>query len=117
MSQNVTSDSQVAASNIFSPRPNMNPVEREEFDKVNGAALTNYLIHRDYDIWGEASIIKGWVAAAAGQLMTDCPYKDTRTANGRITFSRAYRRAWERGYQQFLYWLNKPEIWAKWGKK
>ena len=30
--------------------------------------------------------------------MSDCPYKDKRGDNGRITFSRAFRKAWLAGY-------------------
>jgi len=49
-------------------------------------------------VWGRAAIIKGWQAFYAGLKEQDCPYKDSRTLDGRVSFSRAYRKAWLQGY-------------------
>lgn len=44
---------------------------------------------------------KGWDAAQAGQPLTDCPYRDVRTRSGYVTFSRAYMKAWLKGWRRF----------------
>lgn len=64
--------------------------------------LEQYLIREAANskgkLWGRSSIAKGWKAYFAGQEESDCPYKDTRTLDGRVSFSRAYRKAWLQGY-------------------
>ena len=42
---------------------------------------------------------KGRNAARAGRTEEDCPYKDRRTERGAITWSRAFRRAWFKGFR------------------
>lgn len=42
---------------------------------------------------------KGREAALAGQTEADCPYRDKRKADGRLTFSRAFRNAWAEGFR------------------
>ncbi|WP_369805313.1 Rmf/CrpP family protein [Acidithiobacillus ferriphilus] len=42
---------------------------------------------------------KGADAHQNGQSITDCPYKDKRKEDGRLTFSRAFVRAWHDGWQ------------------
>lgn len=37
-------------------------------------------------------------ARANGLPLSACPYRDYRKADGRITFSRAYRNAWRDGW-------------------
>jgi hypothetical protein len=45
---------------------------------------------------------RGWQDAANGNCSPDDnPYPDLRTDNGSVTFSRAYRRAWLRGYTAY----------------
>ena len=39
---------------------------------------------------------KGWLAGQSA-LRCSCPYMDHRKADGRLTFSRAFRRAWFQG--------------------
>lgn len=38
-------------------------------------------------------------ARVRGEPESACPYKDIRTDGGQVTFSRAYRRAWLKGYR------------------
>ena len=49
-----------------------------------------------------AAYHKGAYAAAQGLSSKHCPYADTRTQRGCVTFSRAFRRAWMTGYQDAL---------------
>lgn len=42
---------------------------------------------------------KGMGAALAGESLEDCPYRDKRKANGRLTFSRAFINAWRDGFE------------------
>ena len=42
---------------------------------------------------------KGWRASAEGKPKTSNPYPDLKTRQGRVTFSRAFRNYWERGYE------------------
>lgn len=42
---------------------------------------------------------KGKKAKADGLPVTACPYKDTRTYRGGITWSRTFMNAWWDGYQ------------------
>ena len=41
---------------------------------------------------------KGWRAWVDGHGLGDCPYRDRRKANGKVTFSRAFRNAWHKGW-------------------
>lgn len=41
---------------------------------------------------------KGALAARTGAKRTACPYPDHRQDSGRLTFSRAFRKEWHRGY-------------------
>ena len=43
--------------------------------------------------------MKGAYAAEAGQPLDSCPYKDKRKEDGRITWSRAFRYAWQDGWR------------------
>ena len=43
---------------------------------------------------------KGREAFAEGKTRMDFPYRDGRTARGSITWSRAYIRAWQRGWDE-----------------
>jgi len=40
---------------------------------------------------------KGLLAGSCGLSKRDNPYPDKRTKKGRVTFSRAFRRFWEKG--------------------
>lgn len=42
---------------------------------------------------------KGREAALAGLAEADCPYRDKRKADGRLTFSRAFINAWRDGFR------------------
>lgn len=42
---------------------------------------------------------KGSAAFQEGRSLSDCPYADYRKHNGRLTWSRAYIRAWEDGFR------------------
>jgi len=41
---------------------------------------------------------KGRKARAEGLTLDDCPYRDKRKVDGRVTFSRAFRKAWVYGW-------------------
>jgi hypothetical protein len=41
---------------------------------------------------------KGSKAKEEGKKLSDCPYKDKRKDDGRLTWSRAFKKAWEDGY-------------------
>lgn len=41
---------------------------------------------------------KGQEAFRAGDGPNDCPYQDKRKADGRLTWSRAFRTAWREGF-------------------
>ncbi len=43
---------------------------------------------------------KGRQAFLEGADLTDCPYPDHRKADGRVTFSRAFRNAWRDGWRE-----------------
>lgn len=43
---------------------------------------------------------RGFIAAMDGRTMADCPYKDTRKPDGRLTWSRAFRSAWIDGFRR-----------------
>lgn len=42
---------------------------------------------------------KGLAAKVAGLARDTCPYEDTRKVDGRLTWSRSFRRAWFYGYE------------------
>jgi hypothetical protein len=44
------------------------------------------------------AIKKGIAAKEAGLSELTCPYRDKRKANGRLSWSRAFRYAWFDGY-------------------
>lgn len=44
--------------------------------------------------------MKGLDAGLAGEPIESCPYQDKRKLDGRITFSRAFRRAWFDGWNE-----------------
>lgn len=48
--------------------------------------------------FGIAAFRKGWMAAMSGIKREANPYPDYRTGGGQVTFSRAYRRHWFKGY-------------------
>lgn len=41
---------------------------------------------------------KGRKAKQENKSITDCPYKDKRKEDGRLTWSRAFKKAWEDGF-------------------
>ena len=41
----------------------------------------------------------GCKAWDAGKTLDDCPYSDKRTSRGGVTYARAYRNAWVRGWR------------------
>lgn len=41
---------------------------------------------------------KGIKAKQEGKSLKDCPYKDKRKIDGRLTWSRAFKKAWEDGF-------------------
>jgi ribosome modulation factor len=41
---------------------------------------------------------KGAKAYADGKDLSDCPYQDKRNDSGKLTWSRAFIRAWQLGY-------------------
>jgi len=43
---------------------------------------------------------KGREAFLAGRREEDCPYRDRRKEDGRLTFSRAWRLAWLEGFRE-----------------
>jgi|GEM_PF-3976482 len=43
---------------------------------------------------------KGALAARNGEDRDSCPYPDHRQDSGRLTFSRAFRKEWYRGYDR-----------------
>lgn len=52
---------------------------------------------------------KGCLARLSGSPLDACPYADTRKTNGGLTWSRAYRTAWDDGWR----WAdqNAKEFW------
>lgn len=42
----------------------------------------------------------GYDAGLDGLPASCCPYQDTRKADGRLTFSRAFLRAWNEGWRR-----------------
>jgi ribosome modulation factor len=45
---------------------------------------------------------KGIAAKAAGEPRSSCPYHDVRKLDGRLTWGRAFRKAWFDGYDGTL---------------
>lgn len=55
---------------------------------------------RTYDtIQLRSAFWSGHDAARNGHPLRSCPYKDNRTGCGKVTWSRAYRKAWRHGWQ------------------
>ncbi|HBY59193.1 MAG TPA: hypothetical protein DEH78_05190, partial [Solibacterales bacterium] len=50
----------------------------------------------------ERARLRGRAAARAGGSIADCPYPDKRTQSGRLTWSRAFRRAWMDGFAEVI---------------
>lgn len=70
------------------------------------AAIEREYIKRDSNQytkrrWGLGAFKAGWLAAQNGQPPEDCPYKDIRTGDNRITFARAFIKKWHRGYTAY----------------
>ena len=58
-----------------------------------------------FDRWNRAlqgAYRKGHAAGAAGEDISACPYSDKRKLCGRLTWSRAFNRAWEDGWNAAL---------------
>jgi len=56
---------------------------------------------RGYFGWNPAlrgAFCKGERAAESGATLDDCPYRDKRKYDGRLTWSRAYQTAWRDGF-------------------
>lgn len=47
----------------------------------------------------EGAVRKGREAFLAGEPIGACPYKDVRKKNGRLTWSRAFAKAWCDGWE------------------
>ena len=57
---------------------------------------------RGFDSWNRplrGAYAKGWHASKSGRDISECPYTDKRKDCGRLTWSRAYIRAWEDGFR------------------
>lgn len=55
----------------------------------------------NFESWNPAmrgAYMNGRRAFASGQGLDSCPYRDIRKPNGRISWSRAFIRAWEDGW-------------------
>ena len=66
--------------------------------KSTGVAwLTDAKNNRVFGIKAEK---EGLAAGKANKDKKVCPYKDVRTASGRVTFSRAYRQRWMEGWRR-----------------
>lgn len=56
------------------------------------------------DRWNKAllgAFKKGMAAAKGGKDITDCPYKDKRKGDGRLTWSRSFIIAWKDGFRWY----------------
>lgn len=47
----------------------------------------------------QAAFRRGWRARLAGLAFEACPYVDRRKYDGRLTWSRAFRSAWQEGFR------------------
>lgn len=59
------------------------------------------LLPQYFEHWNPAmkgAYRKGAVAATLGQTIQSCPYDDLRKPNGKLSWSRAFIRAWEQGH-------------------
>lgn len=56
---------------------------------------------------------KGIAARAAGALRSSCPYHDVRRLDGRLTWGRAFRRAWFDGFDGKLTETDKRALTAR----
>ncbi len=55
----------------------------------------------DFHRWNRAmagAFKKGMAAHQNGQSITDCPYEDKRKWDGRLSWSRAFVKAWENSW-------------------
>lgn len=56
----------------------------------------------NFENWNPAmrgAYMKGRKAFAEGESKSDCPYEDKRKPSGRLSWSRAFIRAWQDGYR------------------
>lgn len=66
-------------------------------------AATRFVAPEGFDRWNPAmrgAYRKGFMAALSGSEIDTCPYLDRRKQNGRLTWSRAFVRAWEDGWAE-----------------
>jgi len=57
---------------------------------------------RDFAKWNRAyrgAYMKGVHAALEGHAFSECPYVDIRKPSGKLSWSRAFIRAWQDGWQ------------------
>ncbi|MDH0959086.1 hypothetical protein EGJ86_19295 [Pseudomonas sp. o96-267] len=55
-----------------------------------------------FDCWNrslQGAFKKGVLAFLDGKPVSDCPYRDKRKDDGRLSWSRSYITAWHSGYQ------------------
>jgi len=72
------------------------------FDRRIAESIENIPLPEDAERWNRAmrgAFKKGMTAYLTGQSDTACPYRDRRNFDGRLTWSRAFRKAWQDGYQ------------------
>lgn len=48
----------------------------------------------------DGAYLKGLAAAVNDEPLNACPYKDKRKADGKLSWSRAFRNAWRDGWQE-----------------
>lgn len=84
-------------------------VKREKQEAALARAIQEHYPFKGQRRFGLNAFKRGWNDAIT---MNPCPYPDHRTDNGRnmVTWSRAYRRQWQYGYEAFQKW-NSGEIW------
>lgn len=85
------------------------PVQRQE---AIAAELVETAMRRPrgFFAWNPAlrgAFCKGERAAETGATIGDCPYRDKRKHDGRLTWSRAYQTAWRDG---FCHVAHNPEL-------
>lgn len=68
---------------------------REQYQQPTG---TNCHRQRRF---GLSAFKSGWHAAREGKTLYDYPYQDKRTRHGSVTFSRAYIRMWQKGFEAY----------------
>ena len=60
------------------------------------------MLPNNFGNWNRAmrgAFVKGIIAAQEGRSINDCPYQDKRKPSGKLSWSRAFIRAWEDGFQ------------------